>query len=306
MEHKVIHDIKDDFSPIPVLGSLARQCVMPIFGRKNGEYIPLGTGFIISSGGLMMSARHVIEQAQSFKERRIGDNGQYYDHFELYAVYQTDEKNTDDPTTYIGGLLPIDKAWFNESFDICAFAVGILKNNVPVIFPALPLSPSLPKVGVNVLGMGYHSSTAQITSNTPERLNITYKQESGLTRGRIVEVFPISRDRGMLNFPCFQTDARFEGGMSGGPIINEAGHVVGVICSSLPPTEEDPTYISYGSLIWPVLLTEVQGLDDNGQLETVTLYDLIVRGHIITDTSINDIMIGADASGRKQISIRRS
>lgn len=69
--------------------------------------------------------------------------------------------------------------------------------------------------------------------------------------------------------------------MSGGPIINEAGYVVGVICSSLPPTEEDPKYISYGSLIWPVLLTEVEGLGDNGEMEQVTLHELIVRGLIV-------------------------
>lgn len=304
MKDQIVHTITDEFSSIPMSGTLIRQCVIPIFGKRGDDFVPLGSSFFISPGGLLMTAKHVVQEAHGYRSRRLNENGEYYDHWEIYALYQSDEVNKDQEGTYIGGFLQIGHVWMNETFDICIFSVALFKNGERLSFPSFRLSPSLPREGENVLGIGYYGSS-ETSRESSEAITINYSQESAFTRGKVLEVHPLKRDAGMLNFPCFHTDARFEGGMSGGPILNERGFVFGVICSSMPPVEEDPKYISYGALIWPVLMIEVEVLNENGKAEKITLYDLAQKGVIKTDESINNINIGPNIDGKIQISLKR-
>lgn len=52
----------------------------------------------------------------------------------------------------------------------------------------------------------------------------------------------------MLSFPCFEIQAHYVGGMSGGPIFNEAGHLCGLICAG-----QDDAPVAYGVALWPML-----------------------------------------------------
>jgi hypothetical protein len=56
----------------------------------------------------------------------------------------------------------------------------------------------------------------------------------------------------MLSFPCFQVNARFDHGMSGGPVFDETGCLVGVICASLPG-EDGAEHVSYVAGLAPML-----------------------------------------------------
>lgn len=94
----------------------------------------------------------------------------------------------------------------------------------------------------------------------------------------------------MLTFPCFQTDARFDHGMSGGPVFNEAGYVCGVICSSYQ-VENDPGYISHVSLIWPAMGIQIEVAGEGGKSEMMFVYELAKNGLIATDDAINDLLI---------------
>jgi hypothetical protein len=73
------------------------------------------------------------------------------------------------------------------------------------------------------------------------------------TTGKVVEVHHERRDSVRLPFPCFQTNARFDGGMSGAPVFNEQGQVCGLICSTLTPTTINEDHASYVSSLWPML-----------------------------------------------------
>ena len=69
--------------------------------------------------------------------------------------------------------------------------------------------------------------------------------------GIVTQVFEEYRDTSFLHFPCFEIDARFDGGMSGGPVFNSVGHCCGVVCASLPLP--DGEHVSYASTLWPAL-----------------------------------------------------
>jgi hypothetical protein len=51
----------------------------------------------------------------------------------------------------------------------------------------------------------------------------------------------------LLSFPSFEVKTHFIGGMSGGPIFNEAGELCGLICSGY-----DDAPIAYGVVLWPM------------------------------------------------------
>ena len=41
----------------------------------------------------------------------------------------------------------------------------------------------------------------------------------------------------MLAFPCYEINARFDPGMSGGLVVDELGAVCGLVCSTLPASQ---------------------------------------------------------------------
>jgi hypothetical protein len=72
--------------------------------------------------------------------------------------------------------------------------------------------------------------------------------------GEVTRVFFPHRDRGLLPFPCFEVCGDFVPGMSGGPIFNQRDQVCGVVSSG------GISGISYGTVLWPVLGVEFDGL----------------------------------------------
>jgi hypothetical protein len=68
-----------------------------------------------------------------------------------------------------------------------------------------------------------------------------------ISEGVVTEVYPQSRDSALLSFPSFEMETHFIGGMSGGPIFNEAGEICGLVCSGY-----DDAPIAYGVVLWPM------------------------------------------------------
>ena len=64
----------------------------------------------------------------------------------------------------------------------------------------------------------------------------------------MTEVYPESRDSVLLPCPSFEIETYFIGGMSGGPIFNEAGELCGLICFGY-----DHAPIATGVVLWPML-----------------------------------------------------
>lgn len=298
--------ISDSFSPLPEFGHRIQQCVMTLITIADGQVIPIGTGFTIAPDGLMMTAVHVIEEAIKRVVSVRNADGTIEHRLEFYALYLTAETHGENNELTLGGLIPIHRVWYSQELDIgyCWLTRPIIDDE-PLRFPIFRLSPGLPKAGENVLGFGYHSMKGAIGGQVKDgKIVIDHSQDTAFTRGTIIEVFPIRRDSAMLPFPCFHTNARFEHGMSGGPILNERGDVCGVVCSSFPLVEDNPEYISFGSLIWPALGTSIEvAMSEGAQPEMVLVYDLIERGFVLTDESISNVNVELNPSGERTVAI---
>ena len=298
--------ITDSFSPLPEFGHRIQQCVMTLITIADGQIIPIGTGFTVAPDGLMMTAVHVIEEAiKSVVSKRNAD-GTIEHHLELYALYLTDKIHGENEELTLGGLLPIHRVWYSQELDIgyCWLTSPIIDGE-PLKYPIFRLSPGLPKVDENILGFGYHNMKGAIGGEVKDgKILIQYSQDTAFTRGKIVKVYPIKRDNAKLPFPCFHTNARFEHGMSGGPIMNERGDVCGVICSSFPLVEDNPEYISYGSLIWPALGTSIEvAMSEGAQPEMLFVYDLIKRGFVLTDETITNVKVDLKSNSERTVSL---
>jgi hypothetical protein len=106
----------------------------------------------------------------------------------------------------------------------------------------------------------------------------------------------------MLQFPCFRTDARFDPGMSGGPVFNNStGHLCGVICSSMPGTTNDAGHLSYASSLWPVTGTQIDA--NETQLEGGQPWPLmrLFQNRTIVSSDLQQIRVVQSEDGQLQV-----
>ena len=294
----------EGFSKYPDFGHPIQQGVLPLAIVTENSYKPLGSGFMITSNGLLMTASHVIKEGikHGVIKHKEGDNYEY--ELRFFAVFVTNLPNKKgDKKSVIGGLIPITKSWYSPVTDI-----GFCMLNSPVIngerlkFPVVRLSPGVPNVGEHISGLGYYNMKGDLGPEIAGEKVATHILDTAATTGEIIEIFPNRRDNYMLNFPCFQTNARFEPGMSGGPIFSESGGVCGVICSGFSQDELDSDYITHGSLIWPSLGTKVTGRNQETQeVEDYLIYDLIKKGFIKCDETISYIKIDTLPNGDRDV-----
>ena len=111
------------------------------------------------------------------------------------------------------------------------------------------------------------------------------------SKGHVQQLHFPKRDSVFMSFPCFETSARFDGGMSGGPIISTEGQVCGVICSSLKTDVSDGTFTSYGSLIAPALALVLNGIDSTGVERELFLHDFVRDGAVAVDHTYSRICV---------------
>jgi hypothetical protein len=175
----------------------------------------------------------------------------------------------------------VDCAWLNPLSDLALLHAKPL-NDIAATdkeWPSLALDLAPPVVGERIVGFGHHSPTYNITMGQDGVRHIEVMSPGAATVGEVREVHYERRD-GRLNFPCYRVNARFDGGMSGGPVLNDRGRVCGVICSNLPPLNEREEHASYATTLWPLMATQLT-IGTNGQeCEPYSLIELARRGII--------------------------
>lgn len=237
-----------------MLGNLDSVCAeygLCLCAYKDPDnYIPSGTAVMIGPG-IAMTARHVIEDF--FKQ---------YDNREFI---EGKPHSTERGTFSLLALHPLSGAqwvvnlnyFIKEKPDI-AFLWLLPDNeqakNRTSIFATINLD--FPLLGKGIFAYGFTDIEGHDPGPTIDFGN-GMKRVLVYSTGIVKEIHDEYRDTGRLSFPCFQTDARFDGGMSGGPVFNENKEVIGLVCSSLPATAEFEEHISYASILWPSMLIPI-------------------------------------------------
>ena len=114
------------------------------------------------------------------------------------------------------------------------------------------VNPFAPQVGERVAAFGYRRGHALASRNVAGGMHIDVDDEFISSVGVVREVHEWRRDRVMLSFPCYQVGARFDVGMSGGPVFDEYGSLCGIVCTNVDGSHRPGEPISFVTTLWPL------------------------------------------------------
>ena len=245
-------------NPFSVIESVSARLI--VFPTPDKVYVS-GSCFRIAKN-LYVTARHVITD---YLDRFGVIDG--VASFEIWAVHI---KKGPDYSVWV-----VDRLWICPLSDLAVLHTkpynDVAAKDSDLICVGLELRP--PNVAERIVGFGHHSPTGQIRYGENGTRHIEVNAFGAVTVGEVREVHHEKRDSARLAFPCYQVNTRFDGGMSGGPVLSDRGKVCGVICSNLPPDKGESEHVSYVATLWPLMATMIN-IDTSGR-EVETPYPLI-------------------------------
>jgi hypothetical protein len=242
-----------DLRPVPPSDHLFSELVVRLIAiDKTGGLHSFGTGFIFQPY-LVLTAKHVIEEFLKldpaiYKGKEVS--------FNFWAVQIAWEGQEHNYTVWEVSFISL-----SAHSDLAILKLHPYDENAAKYtrWKVVPCTLIPPKVGDSIIGFGVHDITfAGSRVNAEGKVeHIELNDHASSSRGVVRAVYPIYRDLCMLPFPCFEVDAQFEGGMSGGLVINERSEICGIVCSSMPATKEYPIPSSYVAMLWPMMAMKI-------------------------------------------------
>lgn len=244
----------------------------------------VGTATLVA-GHLAITARHIIDYvARKFGMKQVEEK-----EFEInYALrlYQV----LPGP---IYRIWNVHRVWTCSS-DIAVLHLGSFKTSAPdqdgswatPILRALP-----PPVGSTVIAFGYRESKIQVSVGKNGQPHIDLNARPTSSFGKVTQIYPDRRDSVFLSFPCFEVEARFDPGMSGGLVIDELGHVCGLVCAGLSISEENQPPVGYVATLWPMFKTIISANRAGNYAQDVDypMIELALNG-LIHISDLHDVM----------------
>jgi serine protease Do len=232
-----------------------RKAVVPVLmndidGVTNG----MGTAFHIDGWGMFVTADHVIESVRKRSSRVIATTGEIGFKIEdpdlcpilllglglvfgkpavptsalaRVAQIRSAIQEREDPLAALRG-----QSEFEAAADVALMQVGQPIPNEMIGTLAMRLSGIWPAVGETVVAVGFPELDCKPIDDDATR----YLLSDGMSAayGRIIGVHP----KGVRNFstPVIEVEANWPPGMSGGPVFNSSGQVIGVVSRSWLPS----------------------------------------------------------------------
>jgi S1-C subfamily serine protease len=271
-----------------------QQVVLPVVSWEDEALHCWGTAFVVGGFGWALTARHVVEQfmEQRADETLEGTAG-------LFVLWETDRQLSGRPAgDALGGPLPVVAVDRHADSDIALLTFQLPEVTGRADFlPSVSLDARMPSEGEELVALGYPQMTLEGHVPPSAAVSVGYERALAVSHGSVRQRHPVRRDSAMICFPAVRVDSRFESGMSGGPVIDGAGHVIGLVSSSLPPDEEASEWASYVCLIGPAL--QLSGLARRKEADEITEHSLaqLVEAQII-DFDMDDLVITPGDGGR--------
>jgi hypothetical protein len=238
-------------------------------GVYEDEIVPGGSGFLISFG-LGITAAHIVDELFERHSLRVNKKSTEPDY--PIVVGQLVEKGSFALQWSVKKIYRMPSMSENPSpIDLALIELVPFHPEEDGRFgayrrrrPLLRLSP--PPVGSKVKAYGYVESDVRKSSS-----EYVWTHRHKTADGVVQKIHSPVRDWSGMAFPCFETDATFDPGMSGGPVADSRGRVCGMISRGM--TSEDGA-VSWASSIWPAMGIQIRG---------VSLYELARNGIVRTD-----------------------
>jgi hypothetical protein len=214
----------------------------------NGDVYVIGTATFVAPF-LAITARHVVDHITSTYglERTSEDrleiteyNVRVYQYLpgHVYTIYQ------------------VVKVWSCPDTDMSVLHLEIWGSTKPNFQPdwrTPALAFAAPAIGESIAAFGYRSSKVHTEPDDGGKYHLTLNDKPTTSTGIVEQILPSGQPYGNFNFPCYMVAAKFEGGMSGGPVFDRSGLLFGIISGSLSPGDEIEEPISYVCMLWPIL-----------------------------------------------------
>jgi V8-like Glu-specific endopeptidase len=249
------------------LASGITEFALAILARRGNNFSPSGTAVAIAPN-LAMTAKHVVEGHWRYFEDSPLVNRESKGSFSVQC-FQVLEQGAS------GALWVATRFWLSPHTDIAYLGLRPASKTAQAHrWRGLRMNLLPPRIGERVSAFGYAASEVSFKQRG-EVDELLWKDSPSTSIGEVIEIHPAFRDTGSLKFPCFRVNARFDPGMSGGPVFNESGLVCGIICSNLPPAEADGEHVSYCASLWPGMATVIdmnrQGFEPGVQYPVLDL-----------------------------------
>src|SRR6266568_2648065 len=250
----------------------ATPLLFGIYGHAIGEKgeinIKVGGSGVFIAPFLAITARHVSRELLKFDYRaERPPKGTFEAQFGS-SIFQLHEPFGGKP---VHAVWKVDRSWDSRFTDISLMQVSAdsglalqFQKEMPRTFLEWRFLP--PHLGGKVTLLGFpQTSITQL--NDEFRIDTNFI----LQEAAIVDVHYPWRDRGMLNFPCYELNMPVDHGFSGGPAFFD-GRLCGIVASG---TSYDNR--SYITALWPLALMEYDYAGLGGK---TTFRDLVDRGAI--------------------------
>lgn len=205
----------------------------------------IGTATTLT-GHLLVTAKHVLSELMQGALGAGKESQQVAHHLAALQVLPGPD--------YV--IWDIVSMWADPQCDIALLHLGSNPGRSNSARPDLWLSPFVfpfpPGIDERVAAFGYRKSEVNVSKNAQGGPHIYINDEPMISVGVVREVHEISRDASLLTFPCYRVSARFDGGMSGGPVFDETGSLCGIVCANTEGAHFDGEPISYVSTLWPI------------------------------------------------------
>jgi len=293
---KMAFSSKPTFTPTELESPITEHAVV-IAADDGATIYAIGSGFFIASG-LVLTAGHVLWGFWDKIEQRPRPTSAESLQFGIHVLQFPNTKAA------APALWAVRRVWTSSLTDAAFMHVVPASREAEdhVWQGSLALSPLPPTIGDRVVGFGYPSSSARLVSRTPLQ-HIVWELRPHTTVGEVSAIYPDKRDSTLLNFPCFETTARFDGGMSGGPVFNSLGQVSGIIVSALQ-TDEQGSFTSSAATLWPAMLTAVDfegpGLVCKGLYQVHELSSIGILHLVGWESVLKRITIERDERGHER------
>lgn len=198
---------------------------------------------VLVSMGVALAARHVIEPFMKMLSEGTA-------------------------TITCGGIAPLqfmiwrchDITFVGNDSDIAIITLSY-SSDMPSenLFKMAAVTTRLPEIGELVTMVGFTASDLDF----PRReMSFTGYGHVRASVGTITARYPNGRDRVLMPGPALEIGSSASGGMSGGPVFDRHGLLIGLVGTSL--TSEDGAGPSFVSLLWPALITPISAKWPNG------------------------------------------
>jgi len=260
-EPKVAFVRTDDPSPM-------HEVALNLYCTDGDNYVDVRGSAVMIAPGLALTARHNVEIFRENYEaaRRKGEARGLH----MFGV----QSWVNPPATIVHRVA----RWFAAPWTDLAVLQVAPASELPSNhrWRCVTLELGIPAVGAPIAAFGYDDVAVSIG---PELIDI--RARGATTTGVVREVLDALPGNSLHGWPRFMTNARFDGGMSGGPVMSAAGRLCGVVSTSMRATNDDEEHASFVPLLWPAMAIEVELQTAEGAPpSTWTLLDLVRAGKI--------------------------